>query len=121
MLDFDDLNVPFDSDEAVAEDKELFAFIQDNTDFIEYTAFLEENKTDFSNALKRLSRIFYGDTASQKLSKINKESVKMISKIILYMMMSHSRMVEEAMTLRKILNDYEIDQILYNIEPVANC
>ena len=45
----------------------------------------------------------------------------MISKIILYMMMSHSRMVKESMTLRKILNDYEIDQILYNTEPVANC
>ena len=121
MLDFDDLNVPFDSDEAVVEDNELFAFIQDKTDFVEYTAFLEENKADFNNALKRFFRIFYGDDAPQKLSKINKESVKMISKIILYIMMSHSRMVEESMTLRKILNDYEIDQILYNTEPVANC
>ena len=121
MLDFDDLNVPFDSEEAVVEDNELFAFIQSKTDFVEYTAFLEENKADFNNALKRFFRIFYGDDAPQKLSKINKETSKMISKIILYIMMSHSRMVEQSISLEKVINNYQIDQILYNADPVANC
>jgi len=116
--DDESINAPYDSEETIAIDKELNAFVRDKTGFDAYSELLSTSVQDYRNVLMRVMRTFYSVDDVPAIADMSDGMVNKMVNLLMFMFANVEEMQHDLNVSKKALYDLQTGIFLIN-SPVA--